>query len=50
MTDKPLSLYLDTAQLAALGALTAQWTFFETEVEFTIRETLKNQAAGAGMG
>ena len=36
MAEKPVSLFLDTAQLAALGALTAHWTFFETEVEFTI--------------
>jgi hypothetical protein len=33
---KPVDLYLDDRQLAALGLFAAHWTYFETEVDFTI--------------
>jgi hypothetical protein len=34
--SKPIDLYLDDEQLAALGAFTAHWTYLETEIDFTI--------------
>jgi len=34
--QKPVALYLDKGQLAALGLFAAHWTYFETEMDFTI--------------
>ena len=34
--SKPFDLHLDPAQLQAIGHFAAHWSFFETEVEFTI--------------
>jgi len=33
---KAVDLHLSEDQLAALGALAANWSFFETEMDFTI--------------
>lgn len=35
-SPKSLNLFLDDAQLKAIGLFVAQWTFLETEIDFTI--------------